>query len=130
MKHSFWFALITLTLVSSPAFAASKADVAAAGCVTDFDTVRKAHRVDHLRYRLISGQKCWYSDVALAAKKAASKVATSIPRRVIKSIIIKAVQPPIDPPVEDLDSIFLNLCGGPCPQLKGERQNQWPQRME
>ena len=123
-------AAVVALILAAPAHAATKADVAAAGCVTNFDSVRKAHRADHLRYRLIGGQKCWYSDVALAAKKGASKVATSVPRRVIKSIIIKAVEPSIDPPAEDLDAIFLNLCGGPCPQLKGERQNQWPQRME
>jgi hypothetical protein len=105
---------VVALLLAAPAHAATKSDVAAAGCHT-FEQTRKANPGEHLHYRLINGEKCWYSNIALAKAKT-------------QHVVKKAIQvlPQAEQPEDDLASLFELLCGGPCPQLQGELRQQWP----
>lgn len=133
-------AIMTL-FIASPAFAATKAEVAALGCKSLAQTRKMDPSAERLKYRMIDDKKCWYSE-ALLAKRAApqklakepvtvpdNKVAGKVPPVVIKRIMKKqGEKPPLsyqdlnpDNVMEDLDAIFDVMCGGPCPQLKSDK---------
>jgi len=116
-------AAVVALFLAAPAYAASKADVAAAGC-TSHDQARKAHRSDHLKYRLIDGKKCWYSNMAMA-KKASTRIVAK-PAPAPKKVFTEPLHLETE---EELSAFFEFFCGGPCPQLKGEHRQQWPKRI-
>lgn len=120
---------VVALLLAAPAHAATKSAVAAAGCNT-LEQARKAHQSDHLRYRLIGGSKCWYSDSAMA-KKASTKVAAK-PVAIVKKVEVRAPEELLleDAIDREFRATFELLCGGPCPQLRGELRDQWPRRVD
>lgn len=128
--------------LASPAFAATKQEVAAAGCNTlkqVRDQIRKyAPTEDRIKFRLIGDKQCWYSEQVLAKRASPTRfaaepvkpqIAGKVPASVIKRIIKQ--QEPTEPmsyeeinPADmsdNLDAVFEIMCGGPCPQLKNER---------
>lgn len=124
MLRHITLAVIAL-LIAAPAHAATKAEVAAAGCITK-EQARKASPTDHLYYRRIGGKECWYSNTALtkkAATKAAVKPATITAPIDLESLGALQIKRAID---NELMSTFELLCGGPCPQLKDEFRQRWP----
>jgi hypothetical protein len=139
------FRYVTLAImalvIATPAFAATKQEVAAAGCKTLSQARKLSPGAERLKYRLIDDRQCWYSEAMLAKRATPLKLATDpksdpdnkvagkVPPSVIKRIMKKQTpQEPLsyqdlnpDNIVDDLDAVFEVMCGGPCPQLKSDK---------
>ena len=128
--HLRYIALAIIALAfTQPATAATKSQVEAAGCMS-LEQARAKHPTAHLKYRLIQGDKCWYDNVTIAKAKNVQKVrvtgegvvpsthaATPGESRATPSVIVRGQPDTRTYDNDDLDEIFIVLCGGPCPQL-------------
>lgn len=111
------FGLIVLALLASPATAArSKADVAAAGCLT-LSEARAAYKKAELRYRLISGAQCWYAPGHPPATKP-DKIKVADDTTVVQEALCGGPCPRFDL----TDKVYTALCGGPCPDFRRMKQ--------
>ena len=119
-------AFISLFL-TQPAQAASKLEVGSQGCKS-YAQARAEHPNAHLRYRKIQADRCWYDPATFAKAKPVHKVRVTGGRAVpsthaarSRATLPVTVRGQPDTRAEnfndDLDAIFLVLCGGVCPQI-------------
>jgi hypothetical protein len=111
-------------VVTQPAQAATKLEVGSLGCMS-FAQARAQHPNAHLKYRQIQADKCWYNPAVFAKHTPKVRVTGegAVPSthaagsRATPSAIVRG-QPDTRSEVfeDELEGIFLVLCGGPCPQ--------------